>query len=88
MSKRNFGSIKSLLHFDFPYFNEPSDGLDDYVGLETWSKEDSSVALYGSMVPNAGNYSPKYGYRYLRPYTGGVVGTSNTGIWNMNSSGE
>ena len=86
MGKRNFGSIKSLLHFDFPYFNEPNDGLDDDVGIETWSKENSNVKLYGTQIPKAGTQAPKFGYRCLNPYTGGAVGTNSSSIWNMNSS--
>ena len=87
MSKRNFGTIKSLLHFDYPYYNEPGDGLGDEVGLETWSKESNAAALYGSQIPKAGDCSPKFGYRCLYAY-GAVIGTNNTGIWNLNSSGE
>ena len=86
MSKRKFGAIKSLLHFDYPYFNEPGDGLGDEVGLETWSKE-SSAALYGSVIPKAGTQAPKFGYRCLYA-RGAVIGTNTTGIWNLNSSGE
>lgn len=86
MSKRKFGAIKSLLHFDFPYFNEPNDGLGDEVGMETWSRENGNVKLYGSAIPNEGTHAPKFGYRCLHPYTGGAVGTNTTGIWNLNSS--
>lgn len=88
MSKRDFGTTKCLLHFDFPYFNEPNDGLDDDVGIETWSKENTNVKLYGSQIPKAGTQAPKFGYRCLSPYTGGAVGTNTSGIWNMNSSGN
>lgn len=38
MCKRYFGKVKSLLHFDFPYFNEPNDGLDDEVRETVWTK--------------------------------------------------
>ena len=88
MSKRDFGNIKCLVHFDFPYFNEPNSGLGDVVGIETWSKENSNVALYGSQIPYAGNFSPKFGYRCLYPYKGSVIGTNTSGIWNLNSSGD
>ena len=88
MSKRDFGTTKCLLHFDFPYFNEPNDGLDDDVGIETWSEENTNVKLYGSQIPIAGTRAPKFGYRCLSPYTGGAVGTNTSGIWNMNSSGN
>lgn len=86
MSKRKFGAIKSLLHFDYPYFNEPGDGLGDEVGLETWSKE-ANAALYGAQIPRAGTQAPKFGYRCLYA-RGAVIGTNNTGIWNLNSSNE
>ena len=86
MSKRNFGTIKSLLHFDYPYYNEPGDGLGDEVGLETWSKE-ANAALYGTQIPKAGTRAPKFGYRCLYA-RGAVIGTNTTGIWNLNSSGD
>jgi hypothetical protein len=97
MSKRDFGNIKCLLHFDYPYFNEPNDGLGDEVGLETWSKENSYVALSGNAIPSAGARAPKFGYRCLftgtnsstnGDRTGALIGTNNTGIWNLNSSGK
>ena len=87
MSKRNFGTIKSLLHFDYPYYNEPGDGLDDEVGLETWSKE-ANAALYGSAAPNAGTQAPKFGYRCLYPYNGGATCNNSSGIFNLRLDGE
>ena len=85
MGKRNFGAIKCLLHFDYPYFNEPNDGLDDEVGIETWSKENDDIKMYGSAIPNAGSKAPVFGYRCLYAQ-GAILGTNNTGIWNLNSS--
>ncbi len=37
MSVRNFGSIKTLLHFDYPYIHEPGDGMLDEVS--NWAME-------------------------------------------------
>ena len=65
MSKHDFGTIKSLLHFDFPYFNEPGDGLGDEVGLETWSGN-SNVLLAGNKIPKAATATPKFGYQVIQ----------------------
>ena len=46
MSKRDFGTIKSLLHFNYPYYNEPNDGLDDEVGIETWTNNDVRIGRW------------------------------------------
>ena len=88
VSKRDFGTIKSILHFDYPYFNEPNDGLDDDVGIETWHATNSNVKMYGNAIPNAGTFTPKFGYRCLYSYKGSVSGTNTSGIWNLNSSGN
>ena len=88
MSKRDFGSTKCLLHFDFPYFNEPNDGLDDDVGIETWSRSGTAVKLYGSAIPNEGTQAPKFGYRCIRSSTGTARCTNTSGVWNLNSSGD
>ena len=85
MSKRDFGNIKCLLHFDYPYFNEPADGLGDEVDLETWKGYD--YKLYGSAIPKAGDQTPKFGYRCLRA-SDPIIGTNTTGIWNLNSSSD
>ena len=85
MSKRDFGTTKCLLHFDFPYLKEPNDGLGDAINIETWSKENISVKLY-SGFPSEGTQYPKFGYRCLYPYTGSAVGTNTSGIWNLNFS--
>ncbi len=88
MSKRDFGTTKCLLHFDFPYFNEPNDGLDDDVGIETWSKENTNIMLIGTQIPtlNHDNVAPKFGYRCTHFGGGAVIGTNTSGIWNLNSS--
>ena len=88
VSKRDFGTIKSLLHFDYPYFNEPNKGLDDEAGIETWRAASSKIKLYGSAIPKAGTFTPKFGYICLYSYGGAVIGTNTSGIWNMNSSGD
>ena len=88
MGKRDFGTTKCLLHFDFPYFNEPNDGLDDDVGIETWSRSSTEVKLYGSAIPNEGTQAPKFGYRCIRSTTGTARCTNTSGVWNLNSSGD
>ena len=87
MSRRNFGTIKSLLHFDFPYFNEPDDGLGDEIGLEAWTKS-GSVALYGSSIPKAGTIAPKFGYRCLYTNKSSILCSNSSGIWNLRSEGS
>ena len=88
MSRRNFDpAIKSLLHFDYPYFNEPNDGLGDEIGLETWTKN-GTVSLYGTEIPRAGACAPKFGYRCLRTYKGSVQCDNESDIWNLTSNGS
>ena len=91
MGKRNFGRIKSLLHFDYPYFNEPGDGLGDEVGYESWTGG-ANFKLGGSQQPYAVKQSPYFGYRCA--YFSGnsssnqITGTNNTGIFNLSPLGS
>lgn len=85
--KRNFGTIKSLLHFDYPYFNEPNDGLGDEIGIETWSKN-GTITLCGNIEPKAGTFTPKFGYRCLYTSKGSVQCNNESGIWNLSSEGK
>ena len=87
-TKRNFGTIKSLLHFDYPYFNEPNDGLGDEIGFETWTKSSTNVKLYGSAIPKAGTLAPKFGYRCLYTLNAYAYCNNESGIWNLASQGK
>ena len=78
MSKRDFGSIKSLLHFDFPYYNEPRDGLDDEVRGAVWERV-GNTKLAGIKIPYEYEGSPKFGYRCAYfPDTISYIETTNT----------
>ena len=84
MSKRNFGSIKSILHFDFPYFNEPNDGLGDEASSETWTKV-GSTRLAGTQIPYAKNAAPKFGYRcaYFPNNSSYIKGTNESKTFDI-----
>ena len=94
MSRRKFDpAIKSLLHFDYPYFNEPGDGLGDEIGLETWSRQNANaynanVYLCGTVIPYDQKFAPKFGYRCLLSYGGYIQCDNKSGIWNLNSNGQ
>ena len=60
--RRDFGDIKSLVHFDFPYYNEPNDGLDDEVRGAVWGRE-GNTKLAGVEIPYEYEGAPKFGYR-------------------------
>lgn len=89
MSKRDFGTIKSILHFDFPYFNEPNDGLTDEASNETWSKA-GNTALAGVQIPYARQSEPKFGYRcaYFPNNSSYITGTNNHETFNISASGN
>ena len=89
MSKRDFGTIKSILHFDFPYFNEPNDGLTDEASQEVWAKS-GSTSLAGTQIPYATNAEPKFGYRcaYFPNTSSYITGTNNHETFNISASGD
>ena len=89
MSKRKFGKIKSLLHFDYPYFNEPNDGLGDEVSSEVWTRE-GNTKLAGIEIPYEILRSPKFGYRcaYFPDAESYITGTNTSGIFNLSPDGE
>ena len=64
IAKRKFKNMLSLVHFNFPYYGEPNDGLNDEVGVISWSNT-NGAALAGSEIPKAVTYAPKFGYRCL-----------------------
>lgn len=89
MSKRDFGTIKSLLHFDYPYYAEPNDGLGDEVSSETWTRE-GNTKLAGTEIPYEVSGSPKFGYRcaYFPDTSSYITGTNTSEIFNLSPDGE
>lgn len=60
--------IKSLLHFNYPYYGETSTGLHDEIGLFTWSEwGPGDKYLMGTESPSEAyaSYAPLFGYRCL-----------------------
>ena len=81
MSKRDWGSIKSILHFDYPYENEPNNGLGDEASSETWT-------IVGNARMDTDN--KKFGYRcvYYPDSDSGVMCENASGIFNISPSGS
>lgn len=71
IGKRRFDRhIKSLMHFDYPYFEEPGDGMRDEIGVLSWSAEGNAIFV-GTEVPIAPSNTetegtPKFGWRCLQ----------------------
>jgi hypothetical protein len=89
-----YGTIKSLMHFDFPYHGEPNSGLRDEIGLETWEKQGNTKFVNQggtAYLPNDETVAgtPQFGYRCAQfaAATDYISGTNNTGIWNLSSGG-
>ena len=55
------------MHFDYPYYAEPNDGLNDEILGTVWSRE-GNVKLVGSEIPADAivEGTPKFGYRCLQ----------------------
>ena len=89
MSKRKFGRIKSLLHFDYPYFNEPHDGLGDEVSGEVWERV-GNTKLAGSEIPYDVEGAPKFGYRcaYFSDTESAITGTNTSKIFDLKATGD
>ena len=95
MSKRDFGNIKCLLHFDYPYYNEPHDGLGDETGNTEFSMY-KKAKLAGNIIPYAVKAEPKFGYRcaYIPDATSYIENSvefdpeSNDNIFRLNSSND
>lgn len=65
-TRRTFGNIKSLLHFDYPYHGAVNSGLLDECSVASWTKYGN--ALSASNFEHADIYfsnAPKFGYRCL-----------------------
>ena len=73
---------KSLLHFDFPYYEEVGDGLRDEIGILNWSRS-GNAKLVGVEEPVDENVAgtPKFGYRCLQT-------AGNTDYLSASSSGN
>lgn len=91
MPSRKFASnIKSLLHFDFPYYLENNDGLRDEVSSEKFTR--NNVKFVGTEIPNDEIISgtPKFGYR-CPSFSGQdsfISATNNTGIFTLSENGS
>ncbi|GHV49970.1 hypothetical protein FACS1894216_01320 [Synergistales bacterium] len=93
----DYGSIETLLHFDFPYFGETAATAGWESGLrndanwnEKWEKV-GAVKLVGTEQPVdevvAG--CPKFGYRCLGGNNSTSIRTTNPApAWNLNSSND
>ena len=62
--------IKSLMHFDYPYFAEAGDGCRDEIKKLSWSVEGEAIFV-GTQIPVAPNNTltagtPKFGWRCLQ----------------------
>lgn len=78
------------MHFDFPYFHEPGDGLRDEVSSETWARN-GNVKFVGEEIPNDEIISgtPKFGYR-CPSFSGSsdfLSCTNNTSIFTLMKAG-
>lgn len=80
MKKRNWGDIKSILHFNFPYTNEPNRGLTDEAGAE-------HIIWKGYNNYLAGN--PKFAWTCLNSsqscYLQGTTNINDDYLYIMNS---
>lgn len=85
MGHRQFdSSIKSLVHFDYPYFAEEGDGLNDEIGNFTWTRQ-GDAKLCGSQIPADEIIAdtPYWGYRCLHTNgasTSHILGQAKTAI--------
>ena len=89
MAYRKFNShIKSIVHFDFPYFHEPDDGLSDDLGLLTLARA-GGAKLVGSESPADAIVSntPRFGYRCLQT-DGNNSYVQGTGTFTLAPSGN
>lgn len=80
-------SIKSLLHFDYPYFAEPFDGLGDNILGNVWTRK-GSIKLVGSSSPADAIVSgtPKFGYRCLQSSGSSDYITCSSSAFSLTSS--
>ena len=84
ISLRSYSShIKSLLHFNYPYYAEAGDGLGDEIDAFTWTRS-GSAKLCGSEIPADLIISgtPKFGYRCLHTESNSdfITGTSSASL--------
>ena len=66
-TRRRFNShIKSLVHFDYPYFNEPYDGCRDEINGNIFTRS-GDAKFVGNEIPcdEIISGTPKFGYRCL-----------------------
>ena len=88
MSKRNFGNIKSLLHFDYHYYREPRDALYDECKILKWERV-GDVQTAGQNIPYDVEGTPKFGYRCLIVNAQAKVKALNVNnVLNLNSANK
>lgn len=83
-NRRNFGHIKSLLHFNFPYTDITTPGLKDEASPEIWTAH-GNVTTSGRYQPVKRSTSPKFGWRcvYSPDSISWVSGTNNAGTFTL-----
>ena len=77
-------NIKSLSHFNFYYFNEPYDVLNDEASIEVWNRK-GSTKLAENEIPYDVEGVPKFGYRcaYVTDNTNGIWATDSSKIFSL-----
>ena len=78
--------MKSVLHFDFPYYNETGDALRDELGVFSWTRN-GSVKFVGSEYPADAivTGTPKFGYRCLHSDNSSDY-ISSSGDWTISAN--
>lgn len=91
MAERKFeSSIKSLLHFDFPYFREANDGLRDEIQNDIAWQRNGGLKFAGSASPCDVAGSPKFGYRCPQ-FEGAntfINALNTSGLFTLDKSGD
>lgn len=82
-------TMVSLMHFNYPYYSEPGDGMRDEVGILEWSAV-GNAKFVGVEAPVAQSVAgtPKFGWRCLQTEveTDYIVAVENTNKLNINKS--
>ncbi len=90
MSHRHFDyHIKSLLHFDYPYYSELNDGLNDEINGNIWARS-GNAQLVGEHSPAQTiiEGTPKFGYRCLYTQSENDFISSSLPAFSLKASGS